>query len=132
MFIPLHDDTHLRVIRFQWATGALILLNILLFIFTHYSSGGDRELAALYIYGVIPLELMGEGAPPVVSPVPEPLTVLTYQFLHAGWLHLISNMLFLWVFADNIEDAFGPLPLFVLYQGSGVGAALFQAVLGPF
>ena len=39
--------------------------------------------------------------------MPEPLTLITYMFLHAGWLHLISNMLFLWVFADNVEDAFG-------------------------
>lgn len=131
MFIPLHDGTPLRVIRFQWATGALILFNTLLFIFTHYSSGGDRELAALYIYGVIPLELMGPHAAPVVSPIPEPLTVLTYQFLHAGWLHLIANMLFLWVFGDNIEDAFGRLAFIMFYLACGIGAALLHALVVP-
>jgi membrane associated rhomboid family serine protease len=132
MFIPLHDDTPLRVIRFQWATGTLILLNTLIFIFTHYYAGGDAEVARLYLYGVIPVELISTGAvPPVASPVPEPLTILTYQFLHAGWLHLLANMLFLWVFADNIEDAFGRLVFILFYLTCGVGAALLHALLAP-
>jgi membrane associated rhomboid family serine protease len=131
MFIPLHDDTPLRVIRFQWMTGGLILLNALVFIFTHYIAGGDRELAALYFYGVIPVELVDNATPPGPSPVPEPLTMITYQFLHAGWLHLLANMVFLWVFADNIEDAFGPFPFLFFYLACGIGAALVHAVLAP-
>ena len=47
--------------------------------------------------------------------MPEPLTLITYQFLHGGWLHLISNMLFLWVFADNVEDAFGHVGFLIFY-----------------
>ena len=131
MFIPLHDDTPLRVIRFQWMTGAIIIINTLLFIFTHYVAGGDNELAAIYFYGVIPAELVDNVAPLGPSPVPEPLTMLTYQFLHAGWLHLIANMLFLWVFADNIEDAFGHVAFLVFYLACGIGAALVHAVLAP-
>jgi rhomboid family protein len=131
MFIPLHDDTPLRVIRFQWMTGAIILLNTLIFIFTHYIAGGDSELAALYFYGVIPVELIDRATPPGPSPVPEPLTMLTYQFLHAGWLHLIANMLFLWVFADNIEDAFGRIAFLVFYLSCGIGAALLHALIAP-
>jgi membrane associated rhomboid family serine protease len=131
MFVPLHDDTPLRVIRFQWMTGGLILLNLLTFIFTHYMVGGDAELAALYFYGVIPIELIDIAMPAGPTPIPEPLTLLTYQFLHAGWLHLIANMLFLWVFADNIEDAFGPLPFLFFYVSSGIGAALVHALLAP-
>jgi membrane associated rhomboid family serine protease len=130
MFIPLHDDTPLKVIRFQWMTGALILLNILLFLFTHLAAGGDAELTTLYFYGVIPVELVSD-LPATVNPVPEPLTLLTYQFLHAGWLHLIVNMLFLWVFADNIEDAFGRIRFLLFYITCGIGAALLHALISP-
>src|SRR5688572_14106194 len=130
MFIPLHDDTPLKVIRFQWMTGALILLNTLLFLFTHLAAGGDAELTTLYFYGVIPVELVSD-LPQAVNPVPEPLTLLTYQFLHAGWLHLIVNMIFLWVFADNIEDAFGRIAFLLFYLSCGVGAALLHALVSP-
>ncbi|HEY7748295.1 MAG TPA: rhomboid family intramembrane serine protease [Aestuariivirgaceae bacterium] len=131
MFIPLHDDTPLRVIRFQWMTGGIILLNILLFVFTHYIAGSDSELAILFFYGVVPVELVDRVVPSGVGPVPEPLTMLTYQFLHAGWLHLIANMVFLWVFADNIEDAFGRVPFLFFYLFCGIGAALVHALLAP-
>ena len=131
MFIPLHDDTPLRIIRFQWMTGALIAANVLVFLFTHYVVGGDAELAALYFYGVIPAELVDMAAPEGPTPVPETLTILTYQFLHGGWLHLLSNMLFLWVFADNIEDAFGRLNFLLFYLTCGIGAALIHALLDP-
>jgi membrane associated rhomboid family serine protease len=130
MFIPLHDDTPLRVIRFQWMTGALILLNTLLFLFTHLAAGGDGESATLYFYGVVPVELVS-NLHTAIDPLPEPLTLLTYQFLHTGWLHLIVNMLFLWVFADNIEDAFGRISFLLFYLYCGIGAALFYAFLSP-
>jgi len=130
MFIPLHDDTPLRVIRFQWMTGALILLNTLLFLFTHLAAGGDGEPTALYFYGVVPVELVS-NLHTAIDPLPEPLTLLTYQFLHTGWLHLIVNMLFLWVFADNIEDAFGRISFLLFYLSCGIGAALFYAFLSP-
>ena len=57
MFIPLHDDTPLKIIRFQWMTGALIVINSLLFLFTHLAAGGAAEQATLYFYGVVPVEL---------------------------------------------------------------------------
>ena len=131
MFVPLHDDTPLRVIRFQWMTGGLILLNLLVFIFTHFMVGGDGELATLYFYGVIPIELVDNATPPGPTPIPELFTLLTYQFLHAGWLHLIANMLFMWVFADNVEDAFGPVPFLIFYLSCGIGAGLVHAWLAP-
>jgi membrane associated rhomboid family serine protease len=131
MFIPLHDDTPLRVIRFQWMTGTIILLNVLLFIFTHHIAGGDAELAVLFFYGVVPIELIHNAPLPDPSPVPELLTIITYQFLHAGWLHLLANMVFLWVFADNIEDAFGPFVFLFFYLACGVGAGLLHALLSP-
>jgi membrane associated rhomboid family serine protease len=123
MFVPLHDDTPLKVIRFQWMTGAIILANFVLFLMT----GAFTEPVVLANiatgYGVVPAELttMVDGA---YNPIPEPLTLLTYMFLHGGWLHLISNMLFLWVFADNIEDSFGHVGFLMFYLICGVAAAL--------
>ena len=68
---------------------------------------------------------------PGLDPIPEPFTLITYQFLHAGWMHVISNMLFLWVFADNIEDAFGHAAFLFFYLISGIAGALLHAVMEP-
>ena len=59
------------------------------------------------------------------------MTLITYMFLHAGWLHLISNMLFLWVFADNVEDAFGHWGFLVFYLICGIAGALIHTALQP-
>jgi membrane associated rhomboid family serine protease len=71
--------------------------------------------------------------PPAIGydPVPEPFTLVTYQFLHGSWWHLISNMLFLWVFADNIEDAFGHVAFAMFYLVCGIVGALAHVMLVP-
>jgi len=130
MFIPLHDDTPLSVIRFQWVTGAIILVNTALFLTTGAFTD-DVVLATIATgYGVIPGELT-HALESSYNPIPEPLTLLTYMFLHAGWMHLISNMLFLWVFADNIEDAFGHAAFLILYLLCGVAGALTHTLILP-
>lgn len=129
MFIPLHDDTPLRVIRFQYGTCGLIVLNICVFLYTGVAS--NETLANLYavIFGVIPVELFNTPNPIIAafSPISEPITLLTYMFLHGGWMHLISNMVFLWVFGDNVEDAFGHVGFLMFYILCGVLAALVHA-----
>ena len=82
-------------------------------------------------YGIVPAELTSGVLLPGYHPVPEPVTLITYMFLHAGWLHLISNLLFLWVFADNVEDAFGPWGFLVFYLICGIAGALTHTVLAP-
>jgi membrane associated rhomboid family serine protease len=132
MFVPLHDDTPLQVIRFQYVTGALIVINTVVFLMTGAFTS-EQSLAMLASgYGVVPAELTHAIGPvPAANPIPEPLTLITYQFLHAGWLHLISNMLFLWVFADNIEDAFGHAAFLFFYLLSGIAGGLLHAVMMP-
>jgi membrane associated rhomboid family serine protease len=128
MFVPLHDDTPLRIIRFQWVTGAILIGNVVLFLMTGAFTS-DAHLASIAMgYGVVPGELTGyfDSA---FNPVPEPVTLITYMFLHAGWMHLISNMLFLWVFADNVEDAFGHAAFLLLYLLCGVAGALVHAII---
>ena len=131
MFVPLHDDTPLRVIRFQYMTGALILANLVLFLTTDAFESEATFAMIAAGYGLVPAELTSGVLLPGYHPVPEPATLITYMFLHAGWLHLISNMLFLWVFADNVEDAFGPWGFLVFYLICGIAGALTHTVLHP-
>lgn len=128
MFVPLHDDTPLRVIRFQFVSGAIIAANIVIFLMTGAFTSEQTLWAVASGFGVVPVELIDFSSPPG-SPVPEPLTLITYQFLHGGWLHLGSNLLFLWVFADNVEDAFGYAGFLIFYLLCGIAAALVHTVI---
>jgi membrane associated rhomboid family serine protease len=133
MFIPLHDDTPLRIIRFQIVTLVIIALNVAIFLYTGATRSEAMANLISAVFGVIPVELL-HPAPAfmaALNPIPEPLTLLSYMFLHAGWLHLISNMLFLWVFGDNVEDAFGYVGFLLFYILCGVAAALTHVLMEP-
>lgn len=128
MFIPLHDDTPLRVIRFQVVTFVVIAANIVVFLTTGAFTSNAVLATVATGFGVVPAELFGVASGPY-NPVPEALTLITYMFLHGGWWHLISNMLFLWVFADNIEDAFGHAAFAILYLLCGIAGAFVHALM---
>ncbi len=132
MFIPLHDSTPLKVIRFQLVTVTIIALNVVMYMTTGAFNPDPVLMAIAGGWGLVPGELTGV-LPPVIGydPVPEPLTLITYQFLHGSWWHLISNMLFLWVFADNIEDAFGHAAFAMLYLVCGIVAGLTHVLVQP-
>jgi membrane associated rhomboid family serine protease len=133
MLIPIRDDNPVRLIRFQVMTAIIIALNVIMFALTG-GVGGEQSIAAVATgFGVIPVELFN-GASAYVSdfnPIAEPLTLITYQFLHGSWMHLASNMLIMWILADNIEDAFGHVGFVVFYLACGVLAALTHAFLAP-
>ena len=132
MFIPLHDSTPLKIIRFQAVTIAIILLEVAVYLMTGAFRTESSLAATAALWGVVPGEVTGM-MPPILGydPVPEPFTLISYQFLHGSWWHLISNMLFLWVFADNIEDAYGHAAFAFLYLMSGVVAALLYVLMAP-
>ena len=132
MFIPLHDDTPHYVIRFQWVTLALLVLNVGIFLLTG-AFRSDAVLAALADgFGLVPVEMFKTFAGvPHIGPVPEAITLFTYPFFHAGWLHLLGNMLFLWVFADNVEDAYGPVSFVMFYFICGVAGGILHLVMMP-
>jgi membrane associated rhomboid family serine protease len=130
MFVPIHDNTPLQVIRFQYVTGALIAVNVVIFLLTGAFTSEERLWAYSSAYGIIPVELIDFVDPPgVYHPIPEPLTLITYQFLHGSWMHLISNMLFLWVFADNVEDAFGHAGFLIFYLLCGAAAGMVHTLM---
>jgi membrane associated rhomboid family serine protease len=142
MFVPLHDHNPLDKIKFQFVTVGLILTNILVFIV--FETGLVLPLDPAFLLGlaVIPAELFNSGgATPAAMPgalqggggLPEPLTLITYMFLHdnSNYLHLAGNMLFLWVFGDNVEDAMGHLRFLIFYLLCGVIAGLTHALISP-
>lgn len=131
MFIPLHDNTPLRVIRFQLVTVLIIAANVMIYLTTGAFTSDQVLMAVATGYGLVPGELTGLAPVAAFDPIPEPFTLITYQFLHAGWMHLISNMLFLWVFADNIEDAFGHVAFAMLYLLCGIMGGLAHVVMAP-
>ncbi len=133
MFVPLHDSTPLKVIRFQAVTVTIILIEVAVYLATGAFATEASLAATATLWGVVPGEITGV-MPPVLGydPVPEPFTLVSYQFLHGGWWHLISNMLFLWVFADNIEDAYGHVAFALLFLFCGVVAALAHVLVMPF
>jgi membrane associated rhomboid family serine protease len=134
LFIPLRDDNSLKSIPFQYVTVGLIAVNILVFVLE--VSGLSH--AAVASFAVTPRELLGGTA--LLAPssfsedgyaIGEEATLLTYMFFHADVFHLVGNMLFLWVFGDNVEDAMGHLRFLVFYLACGVFAALFHAWMLP-
>jgi membrane associated rhomboid family serine protease len=133
MFLPVGDDNPLRVIRLQYVTGALIAMNVVIFLMTGGLQGEEFLAQMVTGFGVVPSELLdGSRVPsPALNPVSEPMTLLTYMFMHAGWMHLIGNMAFLWVFADNIEDAFGHVSFVLFYVICGLAGAAAHVALYP-
>jgi membrane associated rhomboid family serine protease len=129
VFIPISDENPLRSIQFQWVTISLIAANAIVFLLGNMRA----EPAALANFALIPSELFGASAPFAgQSPqVPETLTLITYQFMHGDILHLLSNMLFLWVFGDNVEDAMGHLKFLAFYLLCGIVGGLAHAALAP-
>lgn len=90
--------------------------------------GGDELVVRL---GMVPARL-GDGIYLAREAwVPEWLTLLTCTFLHGGWFHFLGNMLFLWIFGDNVEDRFGRVPFLLFYLGCGVAASLAHLLSSP-
>ena len=134
VFVPLGDDNPLKRIRFQYVTVSLILANVLAFALQWAAM---QSPAVLGSFAVVPDELLHANFPGIAEhaqdaiPVPERLTLLSYMFLHGDAFHLAGNMLFLWVFGDNVEDAMGHVRFFVFYLACGVAAGLIHALVMP-
>lgn len=122
---PLRDDN--PTVRAPVVTLALIGACVLVFLW-QFQAGGVDTVARLY--GLVPGRLFGGAADPPGAAA-APATVLTSMFLHGGFMHLAGNMLFLWIFGDNVEDATGRLRFLAFYLLAGAGAAATQAAMAP-
>lgn len=128
MVIPIYDSDPLD--RNPWAvvTWSLILINVVIFVID-INATDDTQLAILRDYAMIPAAIngkvtLGGSLPPIIS-------VFTYMFLHGSWSHIIGNMLFLWVFGDNIEDAMGSVRFLFFYFLCGAAGGLLHLVIYP-
>jgi membrane associated rhomboid family serine protease len=125
--IPLHDDNPTQ--RTPIVTIILIGISIAVFL---YQVNLPQEAAELFAfqYGAIPAIVFGQASlPEEAVAIPVSLTLVTSMFLHGGWMHLLGNMLYLWIFGNNIEDAMGHTKFVVFYILSGILAALSHACL---
>jgi membrane associated rhomboid family serine protease len=132
--IPLKDDVPSRATPV--VTFGLIALNVLAFVY-QFSLGIDAQgpgagAAEGFImeFGLVPCRLTGRCMAPEDFPSPM-LTMFTSMFLHGGLFHIGGNMLYLWIFGDNVEDTLGHGRFLIFYLLSGVAAALCQAMLNP-
>ncbi len=129
--IPLKDDNPTRAVPV--ITFGIIALNVLAFLYQ--TTLGSREAQVfLYQFGAIPYELTHftfVGPLTMESPVPRYLTPVTAMFVHGGLMHLGGNMLYLWIFGNNVEDILGPGKFLVFYLLSGLVAALAQVMVQP-
>ena len=133
--LPISDPDLSRK-TMPYVTISLIVLNIVVFIYELTLSGITRDVFFLK-FGVIPSELANgvnytsliigyDKTIDIGSPIPVWGTIVSAMFIHGGLMHIIGNMLFLWVLGDNVEDKFGHVKYLIFYLSAGVGAAWAQ------
>ena len=127
MFFPIKDDQ--PTIRAPHVTIALILINSAVFLYMK-TLGYQGYQEALVYYGYIP-DFFLNSSQYVDAPKWLWATPFTSMFLHGGWMHLIGNMLFLWIFGSNIEDYFGHVRYLLFYLISGISAITLYTLFNP-
>jgi membrane associated rhomboid family serine protease len=124
--IPLRD--YIATSRIPYVTYAIVGACVLVFLW-QLSLGSRAGQEAVFALGAIPAVIFGDARLPAdIAMVPPLATVFTSMFMHGGWMHLIGNMLYMWIFADNVEDSMGHLRFIVFYLLCGVAALLAQAL----
>jgi membrane associated rhomboid family serine protease len=116
VFLPIGDEPNVRG-RIPWVNYALIATNVAVFVVVVVPTLGDRTRyeTLMFAWGYLPS-------------LDRPITILTSMFLHGGWMHLLGNMLFLWIFGDNIEARLGAIGYLVAYLAVGAAATLVFGV----
>lgn len=127
-FLPIGDDNpHTQR---PWVNYALIAATVGVFLWQ--ASLGQRGEVAVYVFGLIPGELFGAvEVDPRIGRIPGALTLFTSMFLHGGIMHLLGNMLYLWIYGDNVEASLGHGRYLLFYVLCGLAAALTQALAAP-
>jgi membrane associated rhomboid family serine protease len=120
--IPLRDINPRR--RFPLITLVLILLNVLVFVYELLLPSEYALNSLVFTWGLVPYRLVQLDPRAIV-------TIFTSMFMHSGFMHIIGNMLYLWIFGDNIESALGSFRFIVFYLLCGVGAAMGQVLINP-
>jgi len=123
--IPLYDTDPHRHIRYPYVTWLLLVANVALYFFVEAGWTGSTDKTAAVEFGLIPAVFDGLADRPAdLAAVPSVVTFLTYAFFHGNFWHLLANMVFLWVFADYVEDAMGHARFLVFYCLTAIGGGL--------
>lgn len=136
---PLRDDN--PTLHLSFATYLILGINVAAWVFIQGMGMQPALIQSVWTWGLIPGELLGfvddgqrvqlgPGVVAVLDGVPNPATLITSMFMHGGWMHLIGNMWFLYVFGDNVEDVMGSVRFVIFYLLCGLAAAIAQIVLG--
>jgi membrane associated rhomboid family serine protease len=132
VFLPLYDGVPLAYLKAPLVTRALIGACAAAWLLTGLGLLPVSETRIVAGLGVIPAVLFGTAALPQGLPlVPEPITLVTSLFLHGSFLHLAGNMLFLWVFGDNVEDGMGHARFLIFFLLCGIAACLAHCLMNP-
>ena len=122
--VPLRDDNPTQIT--PYVTYGLIAANILVFLY-QLTLNPQLLNGFFHVWAIVPRELTANfNNVPGNDPVPEWLTLVTSQFLHGGFLHIAGNMLFLWIFGNNVEDKLGHVKYLIFYISCGMLAGLAQ------
>lgn len=131
--IPISDPEN-RGHAFPIVNVSIIALNVAVWVYqVSLQLGPDPNALQNFVfaYGVRPYEITtGRDIVPLIG-YPVYVTLVTSMFIHGGWLHIIGNMLYLWVFGDNVEDALGKLGYLFFYLASGLGGAFAHILSDP-
>lgn len=143
MLVPIGDDNQGRLST-PFVVYIIIVINAVVFLFFQQATGTEAGAEFTYSYSVVPYEIThnkdlvtpvripgGHEIPQFPGPSPIWLTIVTSMFMHGGWMHIIGNMLYLWIFGDNIEDNFGHGKFLIFYLVCGIAASLSQIFADP-
>ncbi|MDX3808593.1 rhomboid family intramembrane serine protease [Bosea thiooxidans] len=132
MFVPIYDGVPLRFTRSAFITYGLIATCTLLQLALRFGPHQEGDIAILAGFGMIPSVLFGAAQlPEGLAHAPPWLTLFSNILLHASFAHLVGNMLFLWVFGDNVEDAMGHARFLAFFFLCGLGGSLAHALINP-
>jgi membrane associated rhomboid family serine protease len=128
-FIPIYDTNPLRNIGRPWVAWSIIAINVFVYFALQGGYTGQASQASVIYFGLIPA--LFTGALRASDALPDWVTILTWSFLHADIWHLLGNMIFLWVFADNVEDALGHVRFVIFYVLCAVAAGYACILADP-
>jgi membrane associated rhomboid family serine protease len=127
LFVPLWDFNPLKRVRFQYVTVGLIVLNTLIYVVFETPLIGYSQAGFINALALRPRDVASVRA--LIHHVPEDFRLLSYMFVHGSLWHLLGNMIFLFVFGDNVEDALGHWRFILFYLLCGVIAALVHSAV---
>ena len=143
MLFPIGDDNQGRL-KTPFVVYIIIAINAVVFLVFQQATSTEAGAEFTYAYSVVPYEIThnvdlvapvrvpgGPVIPQFPGPTPIWLTILTSMFMHGGWMHILGNMLYLWIFGDNVEDNFGHGKFLIFYLVCGVAASFSQIFVDP-